>query len=119
MEVVLTSRSKETDMESFTIHKCPHCTAELKINELPHQGLWESFRVCPECGGLFTADPDSKYRQALLIVVLLISLVFTLLLYYENESWLIPALASYVALGALLYWGNKKIYFVPYQKRSK
>ena len=43
-------------------------------------------------------------------------MVFTLLLYYENVDWLIPALASYVALGLILYWGNKKVFFVPYEK---
>ena len=43
-------------------------------------------------------------------------MIFTLFLYYENTGWLIPALVSYFALGLLLYWGNKKLFFVPYKQ---
>jgi uncharacterized protein (DUF983 family) len=96
---------------------CPHCSIEIRLNELPHQGLVKSFRICPNCGGSFVVDTDTKYRQATLIVILVISLVVTILLYYgDQEKWLIPALVSYVVLGLLLYWGNKKVFLVPYQK---
>ena len=96
--------------------KCPHCYKEIRIKELPRQGFFDSYRICPECGGSFTVDKDTKYRQALFIIVALISLVFTMLLYYGDNTWLFPAILSYVALGILLYWGNKKIYYVPYEK---
>jgi len=43
-------------------------------------------------------------------------LVFTLFLYFDDTAWLIPSLISYIALGALLFWGNKKVHFVPYDK---
>lgn len=98
------------------MHRCPHCNSRVIVRELPHPGLFKNYRVCTQCGGSFTADPDTKYRQAIFIVILLVSLIFTLLLYYENNDWLIPALASYLALGLLIYWGNKKMYFVPYEK---
>ena len=48
--------------------------------------------------------------------MLLVSLVFTLFLYFDDTAWLVPALVSYVFLGLLLYCGNKKVFFVPYNK---
>ena len=95
---------------------CPHCSIKIRLNELPHQGLFKSFRICPNCGGQFTVDTDTKYRQAAFIVILLISLAFTILLYYGDSKWLIPALISYAVLVILFYWGNKKLFLVPYQK---
>jgi hypothetical protein len=95
---------------------CPHCNIEIRIRELPHQGLFESFRVCPDCGGSFTIDTDTKYRQAAFIFILLISLGFTVLLYFRGTAWLIPALVSYVVLGLFIYWGNRQLFFVPYEK---
>ncbi len=95
------------------MQRCPHCSTEIQIRKLPHPGLLQNYRVCPGCGGRFTVDSDTKYRQAVFIVVAMISLVFTLLLYFDDPAWLSPALASYVVLGLLLYWGNKKVFFVP------
>jgi hypothetical protein len=95
---------------------CPHCRLEIRIRELPHQDLFESFRICPNCGGSFTVDKKSKYRQAAFIVILVISLVFTILLYYRGSKWLIPALVTYIVLALFLYWGNKKLFFVHYKK---
>jgi len=49
----------------------------------------------------------------------LISLVVTLLLYFDGTAWLIPAVISYILAGAVLYWGNRKVYLVPYNKGQK
>jgi hypothetical protein len=98
------------------MQRCPHCSREVRIRELPHPGLLENYRICPNCGGRFTVDSDTKYRQAIFIVVALVSLAFTLFLYFDDTAWLMPALVSYVVLGVLLYWGNKKVFFVPYNK---
>jgi ribosomal protein S27AE len=100
------------------MQKCPHCSAEIIIRKLPHQGLFKSYRICPKCGGSFTVDTHTKYRQAISLVIALISLVFTILLYLGDKGWLIPAIGSYAVLGLLIYWGNKKVFFVPY-KRSR
>jgi len=101
------------------MQRCPHCSEEIRIRELPHPSLFENYRICPKCDGRFTVDSDTKYRQAILIVAVLISLLFTLFLYFEDTAWLIPALVSYVVLGLLLYWGNRKVFFVPYVKARK
>lgn len=97
---------------------CPHCQVVIVMKQLPHEGMLASFRICPNCEGLFAPDPDTKVRQAICILLALISLVFTLLLYFESNSWLISAVSSYVVLGVLIYWGNKKMYLVPYIKKE-
>ena len=100
---------------------CPHCSIEIRLRELRHQGLLKNFRICPNCGGSFTVDTNTKYRQAIFLFIALVSLAFTTLLYFKGSPWLTPALVSYVILGLLIYWGNKKLYLVPYPKdeRSK
>ena len=97
---------------------CPHCNIEIRIRELPHQGLLESFRVCPGCRGRFTVNTDTKQRQAAFIVILIISSGFTVSLYFRGNAWLIPALVSYVVLGLLMYWGNRQLLYVPYEVAS-
>lgn len=97
---------------------CPHCSSEIRVKELRYQGLFKSFRICPNCEGAFTVDTDTKYRQAAFIGIAMISLVFSIFLYYGDSKWLIPAFVSYVVLGLLIYWGNKKVFFVPYQKEK-
>lgn len=62
----------------------------------------------------FTADSDTKYRQAIFIFIAIISLVFTIMLYLDSTEWLLPAIVSYAILGLLIYWGNMRIFFVPY-----
>ena len=95
---------------------CPHCRIEICLQELPHQGLFNSFRICPGCGGKFTVDSDTKYRQTIFIFIALISLVFTILMYFRGLEWLIPSLVSYVVLGLLVYWGNRQLFLVPCRK---
>ena len=69
---------------------CPYCNYEIQMRKLSHQGLFKTHRICPNCDGSFTPDPDTKKRQAIFIIILIISLIFTLLLYFRNIEWLIP-----------------------------
>lgn len=101
------------------MQQCPHCSEEIQMRELPHPGLFANFRRCPNCGDSFTVDPNSKHRQALFLVGLLVSLVLSVLLYFDGMNWLLPALASYIFLAGLLYWGNKKLFLVPYRQGKK
>jgi len=94
---------------------CPHCSHEIRVRELPYQGFFKSFRICPYCRGGFTVDTDTKYRQAICIFIAIISLIITMFLYFRGTEWLIPAIFSYVILGLIIYWGNKRMFFVPYQ----
>jgi len=104
---------------ALALKTCPHCHGEIDIRRLPHQGLWKSYRICPSCGGAFTVDRDTKTRQAIFLAVALLSLVFTLLLYFDGTTWLFAAIASYIVLGVLIYRGDKKVVFVPYRRQVK
>ena len=102
-------------VRSITVLTCPHCSHEIDIRKLPHPGFFKNFRICPNCERKFTPDPDTKRLQAIAIPIALVSLVFTLLLYFRGTEWLIPAILSYVILGPLFYWGNRRIFLVPYK----
>ncbi len=95
---------------------CPHCSREIIMRELPHEGFLANYRVCPSCGEKFTPDTKTKQLQAFGIFIGIISLGLTLLLYFNGTQWLIPALISYAAMGVLIYIGNKRIFLVPYEK---
>ena len=88
------------------------------MRQLPHEGLFKNYRICPSCGEKFTPDTATKYRQALAIFIALISLGFTMLLYFGTTQWLVPALISYLILALIIFWGNKKIFLVPYNKNG-
>ena len=59
-------------------------------------------------------DIKTRYRQAIFIFIAIVSLVLTVLLYFQGTEWLIPAMISYLILALLIYWGNKHIFLVPY-----
>ena len=67
---------------------------------------------------MFTVDTATKYRQVVCIVIALVSLVLTISLYNGNSDSLGPALVSYAALALIIYWGNRRLYFVPYHSRK-
>ena len=77
--------------------------------------MFKNYRICPGCEGRFTVDKATKGRQAAFILVALVSLVLTILMHFRGNDWMIPALLSYVILTGLIYWGNKKVYLVPYK----
>ena len=94
---------------------CPHCETEIRTKELSHPGLFKNYRICPKCGGKFTPDIKTKNLQMIWIFIAIVSLVFSVLLYFKGTNWLIPAVVSYFVLGLIIYWGNRQIYLVPYK----
>ena len=94
---------------------CPHCEKEIVMRKLGHPGLFKNFRICQNCNGKFMPDLKTKYRQAICIVLATVSLLLTIMLYFNGTEWLVPAVISYVLLGLLIYWGNKHIVLVPYE----
>lgn len=98
------------------MHACPYCQQQFNVRELPYQSWWRNYRLCPHCEGKITVDKDTKIRQALFLIVACMSLVFTGMLYFEGNTWLLPAFVSYLVMGLALYWGTKHVRFVPYTK---
>ena len=95
---------------------CPHCKQVIEGKDLQAQISFKRYRTCPSCAQPFTVDVSTKYRQVIGLLIALISLTLTLGLFYRGTDWLIPAIISYIILGLLIYWGNKRVIFVPYDK---
>jgi len=98
---------------------CPHCNQKVELRELPHPGLFASYKSCPHCAGNFTPDIHAKYRQVIFLFAGIISLVLTVLLYIDSRVWLVSVIISYIAMGVIVYWGNKHMFLVPYEKSTK
>jgi CXXC-20-CXXC protein len=96
--------------------ECPHCGNPVELRELKHQGMLASYRVCPHCGEKFEVDRHTKRRQAVFIVLAMVSLIFTVLMYFNVHEWAAFAISTYVVLGALIYFANKKVYLVKYYR---
>ena len=98
-----------------TLKICPHCKKNLvKQSEKYNPLSFKSYVECPYCGGKFTVDSQTKYRQARAIIISLVSLAFTLLWYYNGIGWLTYAIVSWIVLGLYIYQSDKKVSFVPY-----
>lgn len=97
---------------------CPHCGVEVKLREVPHEGFFKSHRICPGCNGSFVVDVETRRRQSVFMVLLLVSLVLTLLLFFAGTQWLLPAILSYAVIGNLFYQGSRKMTLVPYESDS-
>ncbi|MDH5668831.1 MAG: hypothetical protein OEY86_12540 [Nitrospira sp.] len=62
----------------------------------------------------FEVDPNTKRRQAAFIALALLSLVLTILMYFDFRQWAPFSISSYVVLGVLIYWASSKVYLVKY-----
>ncbi len=94
--------------------RCPYCQVEISGRDLGRQAQFKPYRVCDRCGGQFTLDRATRRRQMIAIGVGLVSLLLTMAMYYLGNDWLLPAIISYVVLGAIIFWGNRLLYLVPY-----
>ena len=92
---------------------CPHCGVPIELRKLDHPGLFANYRLCPDCKEAFTVDDKTRRRQMICIGIALLSLAFTVLLYFGENDWLLPALVSYALLAMLIYYGNRRVKLVP------
>lgn len=76
----------------------------------------KNYRKCPYCSDFITVDKKTKRRQAIFLLLTLGSLVLTILWYFQDSKWFIPAMLSYLIIGVFLYWANKRVLLVPYEK---
>lgn len=102
----------------INMHECPLCNSKFNVRDLGYGRIFTNYRICPECGGNIIVDKDTRHRYIVFIVISLISLTFTLFLYFDGNKWLFPALATYLVMGVYLWWCNSRVYFVPYEKNS-
>ncbi len=105
---------------AFFMQTCPHCSIEIRIRELPYQGFFKSFRICPDCGGCFTVDADTKHRQTILLFILIVTLLIMMLLYFlGSEWWKIPSIFCFVIVGLFTCWANKRVFLVSCREDQK
>ncbi len=97
------------------MHKCPHCKDEIDGKYLSEHFSLKPYKTCPSCGSLFTVDRSTKLRQAIAIIIAIISLTLTLGLFTMGVELFIPAVISYIVLGFYVYWANRLVLFVPYE----
>ena len=64
--------------------------------------MFTSYRICPTCNGAFEVDRQTKQRQAVFIVLATVSLILTILMYFDFRQWAIFAIPSCLMLGALI-----------------
>ena len=91
---------------------CPHCRTAIDLRKIKHQGVLVPYRICPTCNQAFGVDSKTKRRQAAVIVLAVVSLVLTALVDVDVGKWVPYAVFSYLVLGAAIYYGNKRVYFV-------
>ncbi len=91
---------------------CPYCNEPVDLRAIKHQGMFSAHRICPTCNQPFEVDPKTKQRQAVFIVLALLSLVLTILMYADVRKWVAYAISSYLALAVLIYYANGKVYLV-------
>jgi hypothetical protein len=72
------------------------------------------YRVCPDCGARYTADADSRRRQWPIAVLSLGALMLTVLAGSGDAGWILPALASHVALWGYIAYAVSKLRYVRY-----
>jgi hypothetical protein len=72
------------------------------------------YRVCPDCGGKYTADADSRRRQWPIAVLSLAALVLTVLAGSGYAGLVWPALASHVALWGYIAFAIARLRYVRY-----
>ena len=98
---------------------CPNCKLEICIRKIAHPGLFKNYRIYPNCGEKLTPVRDARYLQAFAITIALSSTTMTILLYFGDNDWLFLAIVSYVNLGFIIYWCNKRIYLVPCKEQRQ
>lgn len=76
--------------------------------------MFKDYRMCPNCRERFTVDPPTKRLQLICIGIALIALALTMLLYFTGNHWIIPSIISYILLGTMIYIGNRRLRFIPY-----
>jgi len=91
---------------------CPHCSTSIDLRQVRHEGWFTTRRMCPSCKLAFDLDASTKVRQGLFLASAILALTFTVLAWLYGSAWGGWAAASYVLAGALLYYGNRKIYLI-------
>ena len=94
--------------------RCPWCDSDMRGASLLSLYTLKPYRTCPDCKAKYTSDPDSRKRQLPIAILCLLVLGLSLAVGAEGSGWLVPAVLSYIALGAYLFYTLSRIRYVKY-----
>ncbi len=91
---------------------CPMCGSDMRGRSLLSHHSLKPYRVCPDCGGKYTADPKTKQKQIPIIVLALIALGLTAAVSFKGVSWLLPAIVSHIILWGYVGYSASRVVYV-------
>jgi hypothetical protein len=94
---------------------CPACNTEIDPREIVDRFSLKPYVTCPHCQIPITVDSATKRRQALAIVVAVVSLILTVGWCFMNKAWFVASIASYVVLVGWIAWSNPRVHYVIYR----
>ena len=94
---------------------CPFCNFLISGKDVTNTISFKPYSSCPNCDGHYTVDRATKRRQIIAILIVLISLTFTIGWCFLNQEWLIPSIVSYIVLIGFIIWANRKVRYIAYK----
>jgi len=94
---------------------CPWCGSDMRGASLLSHLTLKPYRTCPDCNAKYTSDPNSRKRQLPIAILCLLVLGLSLAVGAKGSGWLVPAVLSYITLGAYLYYSLSRIGYVKYR----
>jgi uncharacterized protein (DUF983 family) len=91
---------------------CPACGSDMRSRGLISHYSLKPYRVCPDCGAKYTADPKTKQRQLPIIVLVLIALGSTAAVGLKGTMWLLPAILSNIVLWCYVGYAVSRVKYV-------
>ena len=93
---------------------CPMCGSDMRGRSLQSRYSLKPYRVCPDCGDKYTADPKTKQRQFPIIILVLIALGSTAAVALKGHMWLLPAMLSNIVLWCYVGYAVSRVKYVQY-----
>ena len=93
---------------------CPVCGSDMRSRSLLSYYSLKPYRECPDCKSKYIADPKTRKRRGLLLILTLIMLILTVTAGIKGFAWLLPAVLSHIGLWAYIGYMLSKMTYVPY-----
>lgn len=98
---------------------CPICGSDMRGRNLLFEHPLKPYRLCPDCGGKYTADQKTKQRQFPIIILALIALGSTAAFGLKGSNWLFPAIVSNIVLWGYVGYAVSRAGYVEHVDKSR
>ncbi len=95
---------------------CPVCSSDMRNRSLLSHYSLKPNRVCPDCNAKYTSDLKTKKRQIPIVILGLVALGLTFTVSLKGIGWLLPTIASHIALWVYTGYAVSKVTNVKYTK---